>query len=70
VEQKSAGHIIKAWREEQSLTKRAAGKLLNITPTHVYLLETGRRYPSPLLAATLAQLTGQSIDIFLNMKNR
>ena len=61
---------MKTWREGQALTKRAAAKLLKITPTHVYLLETGRRYPSPLLAATLAQLTGESIDTFLNMGHR
>lgn len=67
---KTAGDHVREWRERDKLTKRAAAIKLGVTPTHVYYLETGRRYASPMVATMLAKLTGQPVTLFLNMRPR
>ena len=67
---KDAGDYIRDWRARHDLTKVAAGAILGITPTHLYYLETGRRFASPVIADALSKLTGQPITVFLNMKAR
>jgi transcriptional regulator with XRE-family HTH domain len=65
-----AGTHIRAWRTEHGLSKRAAGRILGLTGSHIGYLESGQRFASPLIAEALSKLTGQPITVFLNMKAR
>lgn len=40
-----AGKRIKVFREAKGLTKRELAEMMGVTPTTVYLWETGRRTP-------------------------
>ena len=59
---------LRIFRATYNLSKYEAAKLLGIGPSHWSLLERGRRNASPSLAAKLAAMTGEPLELFLGIK--
>ena len=53
---------IRAAREEKGITQEKLAEYLDITPTHVRNLESGRREPSIKVLITLCQILDISFD--------
>lgn len=60
-------HLLRQWRKAQNpkLTLEALAKKAKVEPSHLSMIETGKRVPSLALAAELSALTGIPIERFL-----
>ena len=53
---------LKSIREEEGLTRKKASKILGISITHLYLIESGKRNPSDKLKKKMMRLYGIPIS--------
>ena len=67
VTKRDRGYYLRVWRAERDLTIAEAAATFRVNPSHWSLVEAGKRNASPRLAAHLAAITGQPIEMFLGI---
>ena len=62
------GFHLRVWRAERNLSIKAAAKLFRVTPSHLSLIESGKRHAGAPLAFRIARATKAPIETFLGVK--
>ncbi len=63
------GAVIKEARTDKGLSQEQLAEILNVTPTHIKHLESGRRKPSVNVLFQLSEILGFSLDSLLEKCN-
>lgn len=63
------GAVIKEARIDKGLSQEQLAEILNVTPTHIKHLESGRRKPSVNVLFQLSEILSFSLDSLLEKNN-
>jgi transcriptional regulator with XRE-family HTH domain len=62
---KDLGYYLRVYRAERHLSQLALANELDITPSHLSLLENGKRFPGREMMTKIRRLTGAPIHALL-----